>query len=194
MDQFFLKSVLNLLQYCFCSVFCLFGREASGILVPQAGIEPAPSVLEEASTTGPPGRSPKCPLMFWNTNPFSLLLLNRLRGVQAWILWRKKMCHLKIITQMISSCKLSRPRGLKKNLWLLPSCLKNLDRASSTGAQLLPGVICSEHGLVWSSGSSCLCRATKYLSTSHLLFHLPVNCLPRPFKSQTNTLNILNCR
>ena len=31
----FLKSLLNLLQYCFCFTFCFLGREVCGILAPQ---------------------------------------------------------------------------------------------------------------------------------------------------------------
>ena len=55
----FLKSLLNLLQYCFCFMFWFFGRWACGILAPWPGIEPAPSALEsEVLTTGPPGKSP----------------------------------------------------------------------------------------------------------------------------------------
>ena len=42
----FLKSLLNLLQYCFCFMFWYFGHEACGILAPQPGIEPAPLALE----------------------------------------------------------------------------------------------------------------------------------------------------
>ena len=39
-------------------MFWLFGLEASGILVPRPGTEPAPSALEgEVLTTGPPGKS-----------------------------------------------------------------------------------------------------------------------------------------
>ena len=54
----FLKSLLNLLQYCFCSLCCFFGREACGILAPRPGIEPAlPAVEGEVPATGPPGRS-----------------------------------------------------------------------------------------------------------------------------------------
>ena len=55
----FLKSLLNLLQYCFCFMFFVFfGREACGILAPQPGVEHAPPVLEgEVLTTGPPGKS-----------------------------------------------------------------------------------------------------------------------------------------
>ena len=37
----FLKPLLNLLQYCFCFMFWLLGREACRILVPSPGIEPA---------------------------------------------------------------------------------------------------------------------------------------------------------
>ena len=54
----FLKSLLNLLQYCFCFMFWFFGREACEILAPRPGIEPAPSTLEgKVLTTGPPWKS-----------------------------------------------------------------------------------------------------------------------------------------
>ena len=57
--HFFSKSLLNLLQYCFCFMFWfIFGRKACGILAPQPGIEPVPPALEgEVLSTGPPGRS-----------------------------------------------------------------------------------------------------------------------------------------
>ena len=42
----FLKSLLNLLQYCFCFIFWHFDQEAYVILAPWPGIEPAPSALE----------------------------------------------------------------------------------------------------------------------------------------------------
>ena len=55
----FLKSLLNLLQYCFYFMFWLFGHQACGILAPRPGIEPSPPALEgEVLTTGPPGKSP----------------------------------------------------------------------------------------------------------------------------------------
>ena len=54
----FLKSLLNLLQYCFCFMFWIFGCEACGILAPRPGIKLAPPALEgEGLTTGPPGKS-----------------------------------------------------------------------------------------------------------------------------------------
>ena len=54
----FLKSLLNMLQYCFCFMFWFFGPEACGILAPQPGIELVPPALEgEVLTTGPPGKS-----------------------------------------------------------------------------------------------------------------------------------------
>ena len=54
----FLKSLLNLLQYCFCFIFWSLGRKACGILAPRPGIEPAPLALEgEVLTTGLPGKS-----------------------------------------------------------------------------------------------------------------------------------------
>ena len=41
-----LKSLLNLLQYCFCLIFWFCGHKSHGILVPQQGIEPTPPALE----------------------------------------------------------------------------------------------------------------------------------------------------
>ena len=48
-----LKSLLNLLQHCFCFMFWLFGQKACGMLGPQPGIKPVPPALEgEVLTTG----------------------------------------------------------------------------------------------------------------------------------------------
>ena len=44
-----LKSLLTLLQFCFCFVFWFFGGKASGILAPWPGIEPATPALEGKS-------------------------------------------------------------------------------------------------------------------------------------------------
>ena len=53
----FSKSLLNLLQYCFCFLFWIFGPEACGIFAPWPGIEHAPPALEgKVLTTGPPGK------------------------------------------------------------------------------------------------------------------------------------------
>ena len=38
----FSKSLLNLLQYCFCFMLWFFGRNACGILASQPEIEPTP--------------------------------------------------------------------------------------------------------------------------------------------------------
>ena len=52
------KSLLNLLQYCFCFILWLFGCEARGALATGPGIEPTPPALEgKVLTTGPPGKS-----------------------------------------------------------------------------------------------------------------------------------------
>ena len=55
----FLKSLLNLLQYCFC--FLCFGFlviEACGVLVPPPGIRPtSPAFGRQSLTTGPPEKS-----------------------------------------------------------------------------------------------------------------------------------------
>ena len=59
----FLKSLLNLLQYCFCFMFWFFGREACGILTSRPGIEPAPPALEGRVLTTAPAR--EVPWMFY---------------------------------------------------------------------------------------------------------------------------------
>ena len=52
----FLKSLLNLLQYCFCIMFWFFDWEVFGILASWSGIEPASPALEsKVLTTRPPG-------------------------------------------------------------------------------------------------------------------------------------------
>ena len=57
-EKNFFKSLLNLLQNCFCFMFWIFVLEACGILAPRPGIEPAPPALEgEVLTNGPPGKS-----------------------------------------------------------------------------------------------------------------------------------------
>ena len=55
---FIFKSLLNLLQHCFCFMFWFFGPEACGILVPWPGIKHSLPALEgKVLTTGPPGKS-----------------------------------------------------------------------------------------------------------------------------------------
>ena len=52
-----LKSLLNVLQYCFCLLFWFFGREVCGVLAVWPGIEPEPHALkDEVLTTGLPGK------------------------------------------------------------------------------------------------------------------------------------------
>ena len=57
----FLKSLLNLLQYCFFFkkiYFSFFGHQACGVIALVPGIEPTPPALEgEFLITGPPGKS-----------------------------------------------------------------------------------------------------------------------------------------
>ena len=53
------KSLLNLLQYCFCFMFWVFDHEACGILAPRPGTEPiSPALESEVLITGPPRTSP----------------------------------------------------------------------------------------------------------------------------------------
>ena len=55
---FVFKSLLNLLPYCFCFMFWIFGHETRGILAPGPGIEPTSPALEgTAPTTGLPRMS-----------------------------------------------------------------------------------------------------------------------------------------
>ena len=65
MYEHFVKSLLNLLQYCFNKqllqlltiLFWVFSLEACRIFAPPSGIEPTPSALEgEALSTGSPGK------------------------------------------------------------------------------------------------------------------------------------------
>ena len=54
----FLKSLLNLLQYCLFYVL-VFGCKACGILAPPPGMEPTlPALKGEGLTAGPPGKFP----------------------------------------------------------------------------------------------------------------------------------------
>ena len=65
---FFLKPLLNLLQYCFCFMFWFFGHEACGILAPQPGIKPTL-----------PGWEGKVLTLYWTTReaPQELYILRR---------------------------------------------------------------------------------------------------------------------
>ena len=66
-----LKSLLNLLQYCFCFKFWFFGHEACRILAPRPRIEPTSPALEgKILTSGSPGKSGSplrliLELLFW---------------------------------------------------------------------------------------------------------------------------------
>ena len=54
----FLKSLLNLLQYCFCFMVCFFGHETCGILTASSWIELAPLHWKvKFLTPGVPGKS-----------------------------------------------------------------------------------------------------------------------------------------
>ena len=74
----FLKSLLTLLQCCFCFTFCIFfGGEACGIPAPRPGAKPTPPALEgEVSPTGPTGKF--LPAYFWALNRW------KIPGVLSW--------------------------------------------------------------------------------------------------------------
>ena len=63
----FLKSLLNLLQYCFC--FWFFDREACGAFAPWPGIRPVPLCWRVVLTTEPSVQSP----VFWINNSYFVL-------------------------------------------------------------------------------------------------------------------------
>ena len=57
-EPFFFKSLLNLLQHCFCFMSCFFGHEACGVLALRPRIKPSHPALEgEVLTTGPSEKS-----------------------------------------------------------------------------------------------------------------------------------------
>ena len=57
----FFKSLLNLLQYCFCFMFWVFGHKACGILAFQPGVVPTSTALEcEVLTTELSGKCLVC--------------------------------------------------------------------------------------------------------------------------------------
>ena len=60
----FLKSLLNLLLYCFCFMVFFFGHKAHGILTPQSGIKPVPPALTGMRS-----------LNYWTTREVSRLML-----------------------------------------------------------------------------------------------------------------------
>ena len=58
-DFCFEKTLLNLLQYCLCFMFCFLGPEARGIVILLPGIKPAPLALEDkVLITASPGKPP----------------------------------------------------------------------------------------------------------------------------------------
>ena len=97
---FFLRSLLTLLQYCFCFTFCFFGHKACGILAFQPGIRPVSSELEgDVLTPGPPGKS----------------LSFQFKGVQA---GTPGGCKVDVLHASLV-CPKSRTQMQKEQLWLL---------------------------------------------------------------------------
>ena len=69
-----LKSLLNLLPYCFCFMSCLSDHKACGILAPQSRLEPTSPALEgQVLTTGLPGTSHLFILFFFFFHLFILI-------------------------------------------------------------------------------------------------------------------------
>ena len=80
----FLKSLLNLLWHCLCSLFWSLGPEACGILVPWPGIRPAPLALEgQVPTTGPP----------WMSKNMSSWMASQSQNIFTCILWSWHKCE-----------------------------------------------------------------------------------------------------
>ena len=60
---FFFKSLLNLLQYCLFFVLVFWPHSMWDLNSPTRDLEPVPPALEsKVLTTGPPGKSPVCPV------------------------------------------------------------------------------------------------------------------------------------
>lgn len=58
MRTIYKKSLLDLFQYCFCFMLCVFRHKACGILTSPLGIGPTPPALEASSITWiGPGKS-----------------------------------------------------------------------------------------------------------------------------------------
>ena len=77
------KSLLNLLPYCFCFMFCLSDHKSCGILAPQSRLELTSPALEgQVLTTGLPGTSHLFILFFFYSHHHccSLLALHPLRA------------------------------------------------------------------------------------------------------------------
>ena len=84
----FLKSLLKLLQCCFCFMFWFFDHKACGILALWPGIDPAPCALGgEDLTTGPPQKS-----LFYVSESQDPCPKMRLREVVFKVLPKLKFC------------------------------------------------------------------------------------------------------
>jgi len=76
----FLKSLLNLLQYCFCSAFQFFGLEACGLLAPQ------PPALEGESQPLDDQGSPSFLLVLHRVGSYYFIYDERLHKINLFLL------------------------------------------------------------------------------------------------------------
>ena len=101
-DNFFFKSFLNLLQYCFCFIFWFFGHEAYGILEPQLGIESERPALEGIVLTHWPTREVPAMTFCWCApRPLpSRLLLHE----------REDLCPVRVFIICCCCCSVTKSR------------------------------------------------------------------------------------
>ena len=94
----FFKSLLNLLQYSFCFMFCLLGHEACGILAPQPGIEPPTPCIGRWSPNHGTTREVPVPLHFTPQQEPHFVYLSpgpvlsagcKMNVREAWLRWGK---------------------------------------------------------------------------------------------------------
>ena len=119
----FSKSLLNLLQYCFCFMFWYFGREACGILAPPPWISHPPPALEsKVLTTGLPGKvkvTQSCPTL---CNPMDHTIHGNLQArILEWVAFpfsreSSQPRHQTQVLPLQAESLLAEPQGKPKNI------------------------------------------------------------------------------
>ena len=108
----FLKSLLNLLQYCFCFFLCFgfFDPQACRILVSWPGIELTPCIGGEVLTTGQPGKSQE---IIINIHIIDISYQCALRPVDWWK-WKSLNCVWLFATPGTVACHDSLSMGFPR--------------------------------------------------------------------------------
>ena len=99
-EPFFFKSSVNLLQYCFCLLFWVFGREACGILVSWPGIEPTSPALK-GEIQDHQGNT----MHLWSIQVGLHTCVPVTSESLGWSWWRMGLSGRKPVLDMMNSCK-----------------------------------------------------------------------------------------